>query len=644
MSKSADNELGMNREILRRDFLQGCVAAGTLGLLEPDQSAAAGPVRECQNAAGYYPPTRLGLRGDHPGSFEAAHALRDDDFWNGTHALVDTQESYDLVVVGGGISGLAAAHFYRSKKPKAKILIIENHDDFGGHAKRNEFHVNGRVELINGGTMDIDSPTPYSAVASGLLKSLGVEPKSFEKKYSDRSAFAGLKTGVFFAQETFGVDRLVAIDIDDNGIASPQAWKAFVRNAPISEAAKRSILKVETGRDDYYPGLTSDQKKDKLWRISYRDYLLEVLGIDPGAMPLYQHRTDEEWGVGIDAVSALDCWGMGYPGFAGLNLAPGGPSLKRMGYTPAGYSTTGGSEFFHFPDGNASIARLLVRKLIPNSMPGRDAVDIVNARCDYARLDAASNDVRLRLNSLVVRARTNGSEIDIAYTPSWGSGFVYKVRAKHCVLACWNMIIPWLVPELPDKQKAALRGLVKTPLVYTSVALRNWRPFRELGVKRVILPGGFYSSFNLNPSVNIDGYRSVGSPDDPVLIRMMRACARPGLSEYEQNREGRIELLRTPFEVFERHVREQLGRTLGTVGFDPARDIEGIVVNRWAHGYAPEYNSLWEKDCDAYHTPNLIARQRFGNITIANSDSGYGAFTDVAIDQAHRAVWELLND
>ncbi|HEX2592943.1 MAG TPA: FAD-dependent oxidoreductase [Rhizomicrobium sp.] len=631
--------LGTGHEIARRDFLQGAAIGVTMGALAPELAAAA--QAEAQNVAGYYPPTRMGMRGSHPGSFEAAHAVRDGDFWKNAAALKDDGESYDLVVVGGGISGLSAAYFWRAAKPGAKILILENHDDFGGHAKRNEFHVGGRVEIINGGTLDIDSPYPYSAVSSGLLTALGVDAAKLEKECADASVYAGLKTGVFFDRETFGGDKLVTLDGDEDGATAP-AWKAFVAKAPLSDAARASVLKIETGSDDYFPGLSSDQKKDKLWRMSYRDYLLNVVRADPGVVPLYLHRTDDLWGCGIDAVSALDCWGVGFPGFVGLKLKPGGPFQKRMGATPAGYSTTGGSAFFHFPDGNASIARLLVRALIPGAIPGKDAHDIVTARCDYAKLDRPENAVRIRLNQLAVRARNVGKGVEVAYTASRGGGTVLRVRAKACVLASWNMMIPYLVPELPAAQKAALHQLVKTPLVYANVALRNWMAFKSLGVKRIEAPGSYFANVSLNPAINIGGYRSVRSPDEPMLIRMLRTPAQPGLSEHDQHRAGRAELLATPFATFERNIRDQLGRTLGGAGFDPAKDIEGIAVNRWPHGYAPEYNGLWERDFDADHGPNIAGRKRFGRIAIANSDAGYSAYTDSAIDQAHRAVQELL--
>ena len=642
MRKKSDRALGMDRAIARRDFLQGASIGVATGMLAPELAAAAAAEQEAQNTKGYYPPTRLGLRGSHPGAFEAAHALRDGAFWEKASSLADTDEHYDLIVVGGGISGLAAAYFYRAAKPAAKILVLENHDDFGGHAKRNEFHLSGRMELINGGTMDIDSPRPYSQIASSLLIALGIHPAALRKECDESAIYHGLKAGVFFDRETFGNDRLVAVDADEDGKASPEAWNAFVAQAPLGAAARKSVLKIETSSEDYFPGLDNDARKDKLWRLSYKDYLLNVVKADPSVLPLYQHRTDDLWGCGIDAVSALDCWGVGLPGFDGLKLKPGGPSEKRMGYTPRGYSSTGGSEFFHFPDGNASIARALVRALIPGAIGGRDAHDVVTAAADYSRLDATGNAVRIRLNTLCVRARNTAKGVEIAYAPSAGGGKIFRAQAKDCVLAGWNMMIPYLVPELPDAQKDALHALIKTPLVYTSVALRNWTAFHKLGVRRVESPGCYFSNFSLNQPVDIGTYKSPRKPEEPILIRMLRTPASPGLPERTQHQAGRMELLSTSFETFERNIRAQLGRILGPAGFDPARDIEGIAVNRWPHGYAPEYNALSDIDFDADHTPNLAARKRFGRIAIANSDSGMAAYTDIAIDQAHRAVNELL--
>src|SRR6185312_7591875 len=557
MSAKRDKDLGMDRAIARRDFLQGAAVGLTALGAAPAQAAEAEP----QNSPGYYPPSKLGMRGSHPGAFEAAHQVRDGAFWDNAHGVEDTRERYDLVVVGGGISGLAAAHFYRAGKPKARILILENHDDFGGHAKRNEFHVNGRLELINGGTLEIDSPTPYSKVAGGLLKTLGVDPVALSKECDHPQTYEkhGLSLGVFFDRESFGKDQLIATGSKGRRFEAAQ-MKAFLPKTPFSGKVRKDIARIETAMADYYPGLTSDQKKDKLSLISYQDYLLKVVKVDPGVLWFYRHHTDEEWACGIDAVSALDCWGFGLPGFQGLKLAPG--ATNRMGYTPAGYCTTGGSDTFHFPDGNASIARLLVRDLVPDAMPGRDTHDIVTAKCDYARLDRPGNPVRLRLNSLVVRACNAKDGVEIAYTRASGGGKVMRLRAKHCVLASWNMMIPYLCPEMPEKQKEALHDIVKAPLIYCNVAIRNWQSFVKLKVDRVYCPGSYWIDFGLSAPVDIGGYKSPRSPDEPMLLRLVRTTAKPGLSEYDQNRAGRAELLATSFpRATSKASRSTAGRT-----------------------------------------------------------------------------------
>ncbi len=641
---SSDEALGMGRPIDRRDFLNGiAVAAGAAGGgFLGGTSAWAGATPWPQDRPDYDPPTLTGLRGSHAGSFEAAHRLRDGDFWAGREAPQDTGEAYDLIVVGAGISGLSAAHFYRQAMPNARILILDNHDDFGGHAKRNEFHLGGKLHLLNGGTLMIDSPRPYSAVAGGLLQALGIDPVALSAACDRNQLYPslGLQHAVFFDKETFGADRLVA------GAPAPYygqggSWRAFLAKTPLSPAVRADIERIEIGKVDYMPGLTSEVKKDRLSRMSYRDYLLKVAKVDPAVAAFYQTHTQGEWGVGIDAVSALDCWGFAMPGFAGLELEAG--PAPRMSYTPAGY-VQGGSYTFHFPDGNATIARLLVRELVPGAVPGHDCRDVVTAKVDYGRLDRPEGPVRIRLSSICVRARNLGDPasprgVQVAYARGEG---VFMVTAKACVLASWNMMIPYLCPEMPPAQKAALHKVVKTPLVYTSVALRDWTAFHKLGVSSVSAPGGYHTSFRLNWPVDIGDHAAERSPDRPILVHMTRTPCHPGLSEEEQNRAGRAELLTTPFETFEREIRDQLGRTLAGGGFDPARDITAITVNRWPHGYAPEWNALWQPVLPLEQQPNVIGRARFGHIAIANSDAGAAAYTDCAIDQAHRAVGELL--
>lgn len=649
VSPLRDRELGMDRDIGRRDFLNG--AAMTIGAAAMPSGApkSAQQAAEPQNHAGYNPPATTGLRGSHTGSFEIAHSLRDGTFWQNAGKPMETGEVYDLIVVGGGISGLSAAYFFRERNgPNSRILILENHDDFGGHARRNEFHLGGKLQLLNGGTMLIDSPTAYSKEAAGLISKLGIDPVAFEKKYPIHDLYSslGLGSGIFFDKKTFGEDRLVTGAPSEDGesknlIARTAQWSEFLKRTPLSDAAKQDILRIETGTADHLPGLSSAEKKDRLSRISYKDFLLTLAKVDPAVIAFYQTRTNGEWGVGIDAEPALDCWALGLPGFQGMNLDPG--TARRMSYSAAGYST-GGSPRFHFPDGNATIARLLVRQLIPGAVPGRSVEDVVTARVAYDHLDRATNPIRIRLNSTVVRAQNaNGTksaqEVIVTYA---SDGKVFTTRAEGCVLACWNMAIPYLCPDLPAKQRDALHYLVKVPLVYTSVGLRNWTAFQKLGVSAVHAPRAYWNSLSLNWPIDIGNYKSPRSPNEPILLHMSCTPCKPGLPAREQHKAGRTELLVTSFEAFERTIRDQLARTLSAGGFDPARDIEAITVNRWPHGYGYEYNPLFDPQWPPGEAPHEIGRKPHGRITIANSDSGATAYTDVAINQAFRAVRELL--
>jgi spermidine dehydrogenase len=634
---ATDRELGLHCRINRRDFLNG-VAVGVTAI---GSSAFGKTAPYPQDQPGYYPPALNGLRGSHPGAYESAHQLRDGAF--PASKLVDAHERYDLVIAGAGISGLAAAHFYRARAHGSpRILILDNHDDFGGHAKRNEFEVDGRRLITFGGTLSIESPFPYSAQARGLMDQLGIDPARLtaEVTASARHPYQELKPAVFFDAETFGADRLVS---GPGAHANAGAWQEFLAKTPLAPELQSDILRVETEEADYLPGLSSAEKKDRLSRVSYRDFLLQLVKVHPDSIAFYQTRTHDLYGVGIDAVSALDCWALDFPGFSGLHLEPG--TTARMGFTPRGTATPQPPYDFHFPDGNASIARALVRSLVPEAAGGRTAEDLVTAKFDYSALDRPHAAVRIRLSSTVVLARHRGApasakEVDVHYARG---GRVYRVRCKKVVLACWNMMIPYLCPDLPAKQKEALKYGVKVPLVYTAVALHNWTAFHQLGVRSIATPGMYHAMCTLEDPTNIGSYDATpSSPDAPAVVRMRRTPCKPGLPERDQHRIGHMDLLTTPFDVIERKIREQLARILGPGGFNPARDIAAITVNRWPHGYAYEYNYLFDPEWPDGQRPCEIARRRCGRIAIANSDAAAAAYTDQAIDQAYRAVEELL--
>ncbi len=656
---SSDRDLGMDRPITRRDFLNG-VAIGVGAALGADL-ARLGPGAEAmllaagfaQDQPGYDPARLTGMRGSHDGSYDASHALRDGRFWQTAGQPIDTREAYDLVVVGGGISGLAAAYFYRAKAGRsARILILDNHDDFGGHAKRNEFRPGGKLWIANGGTAGIDSPFPYSEQARGLMAAIGIDPVRLAAEASnaaDRSVFEGLRSSYFFDKETFGADRLVVGTPSvgrgrGRGAPPATAWREFLAKTPLAPEVQQDIVRLETTSVDYMPGLSNDEKKDRLSRVSYKDFLLNIVKVHPGVVPFYQTRTHGLYGIGIDAVGALECWAYHYPGFDGMNLDS--KATGRMSFTARGDATPKPPYNFHFPDGNASVARLLVRALLPDALPGTTAEDSVLGRVDYAKLDASTSPLRIRLSSTAVRVRHDppsgsASQVEVAYAREKK---VYTVRAKGVVLACWNMMIPYLCPELPETQKEALKYGVKVPLVYTSVSLRNWTSFHNLGISGATTPGMYHSGVRLEMPTVIGGYNPTPkSPDEPILVRMTRTPCKPGLPAREQQRAGHVDLLTTTFQTFERRIRDQLARVLKDGGFDPARDIDAITVNRWPHGYAYEYNPLWDPDWPEGQSPCEIGRKAFGRIAIANSDAAAAAYTDQAIDQAYRAINELLN-
>jgi len=631
----------MHRGIARRDFLNGVGVAVGASVVAP--SSILGEMLRVAEAdsspekqAGYYPPAKTGMRGSHDGSWETGHALRDGKKWD--HATKD-KETYDLIIVGGGISGLAAAYFYSQQAgDRARILILDNHDDFGGHAKRNEFTSGGKTLIGYGGTQAIAGPNLYSAQGKQLFQELGIEVKRFET-YNDRKFYSkrGMGQAVFFDRETFGTDRLVR---GFNGhLQTPTA--DFLASAPLSEAAKKDLIRLTTEKVDYLAGIDAAPKKAYLAKTSYQDYLLKNVKVSPDLIPYFKPSMHGLYGVGIDAVPAGDMAGLGeLPGFAGLGIVdrdgPGiGLEVTRQDNEPY---------IYHFPDGNASIARLLVRALVPGIAPGSSMEDVVLAKFDYAKLDQKNAPVRIRLNSTAVHARNLGSPgqpkgVEVTYVRG---GEARAVQGKSCILACWNMLIPYICPELPDAQKKGLAYNVKVPLVYTNVQIRNWSAFEKLKIYRVYSPGCMFTDFDMDFPVSIGGHEFTQHPEEPCVLHLQHVPVGPGANAREMQRAGRAKLYATGFETFERSIRDHLARSLGGGGFDPARDIEAITVNRWPHGYSYEYMSLFDPEWPAGQAPHEIGRQPFGNIHIANSDAGAFAYTNEAIDQGWRAVSEIV--
>jgi spermidine dehydrogenase len=627
-------------QITRRDFVNGVGVTVGGTLLSPGLSGIL-PAFAADGSASYYPPTLTGMRGSHDGAYEVAHALRDGAVFDSPE---DRDSEYDLIVVGGGISGLSSAYFFRQHAGKdARILVLDNHDDFGGHAKRNEFWHNGRMHLRNGGTLNVEAPSQYSAVAAALLRDIGIDGMRYQRAIApvkDRYQELGMGEGVFFDRKLYDGDRIVP------GFGK-RPFPEFFAQAPMSDKARADAIRLHMESRDYFPGLSPAERREKLIRMSYYDFVVKVVGCEPGVAALYNPSTLAIFATGVDAIPASYGREMGFPGFEGMELPEIPPDL--LANEPGGQHgrenakrADSGDPDMYFPDGNATIARLLVSSLVPGSIPASTMEDVVMARADYRRLDDETNRVRIRLNSTAIRVEQTGSRVAVTYVQD---GRPARVRSKAAVLACWHSVIPWICPDLPDGQKRALGDGEKSPVVYTSVLLSKWRPLVDAKVSYVGAPGAYHTSVSLSTPLALGKYATGENPDQPIVLGMGRFPCKPGLSRREQHRAGRAELLTTTFETFETEIRAQLDAMFNPYGLDAESDILAITVNRWPHGYTYSYNPLFDPAAWAFTTtderPNVIARQRHGRIAIANADAAASPHTDAAINEAWRAVSEL---
>ncbi len=266
--------------------------------------------------------------------------------------------------------------------------------------------------------------------------------------------------------------------------------------------------------------------------------------------------------------------------------------------------------------------------------------DVVLARFDYSKLDQPGSNIRVRLDSTCVGVRNEGNHVSVGYVRG---GTLRRIEARHAVLACFHCMIPYLMPELPATQRAALARNVKTPIVYSNVLLRDWRAFANLKVSAISAPMSFHHQVALDFPVSLGDYRHARDPVEPIVLHLAHVPGAPlqGLDVRTQFRIGQGKLMAMTFADFEARIRDELDRMLGAGGFSSARDIMAITVNRWPHGYSYVENSLFDPD-DYEETVVAVARRRAGNVAIANTDAGGDAYAHLAIEQAARAVAELV--
>lgn len=612
--------------ITRRDFLNGAALAIAAGVA-PLRLARAAAASGASGASGY-PPSLTGLRGNHPGTFTLAHSLARE----GTrYPTVLAREAYDLVVVGGGISGLAAAWFYRQRFGNGKrILILDNHDDFGGHAKRNEFTVRGKRLVSYGGSAGMPPSAAANAAMAELLRGLRAAPDVLARAARLPDAAAStLGRAVFFNREHFGRDRLASGDPFGEAMAASMlgrpapagaAFDAFLRNAPLPERDRDALTRLAAGATDYLEGMPAAERTGYARRTSYAAFLRDKAGVGLPGVRFLRSRTCDAYGLDIDGVPVDAACALGLPG--GRDMPRG--DTARLGQSPVAP--------LWFADGNAGLARLLVRELIPAAAPAGPAQQIGAARFDYGRLDEEGAPVRLRLSSTAIAVEPEGRLVRVTY--GW-QGNLHRVEAAHVVLAGYNMMIPFLLPTLPEPRRRTLRDAVKAPVIYTKVALDHWQAFAALKAGRIHAPTMPYSDCWLELSPDAD-------PSQPVVLHMVQVPTVPdsGMPARDRFRAGRALLLGTPFDVLERDIRQQLDRMLSPAGFASDAVVRGITVNRWAHGYSYMPNSLYDADGSMLAPAKAVATP-YPHVTIANSDSAGSPSVTAAVEQGRQAVARL---
>ncbi len=687
--------------ITRRDFLDG-VAISSAGLA----AAAAAPHLTGAEAAavaagggglprGYYPPTETGLKGqpnrvirkimkiDGPPNPRDVHSTRGGPGVR-VRRVIDCHETYDCVIVGAGASGLAAAKYYRDRFGEdAKILVLDPLGDYGGHSTRNEFHVPnaaaGDADLMllrNGGTVNLDSvgtwnqpagalldiPGSYGQPAVDLLAYLGVDPDNFpELTNNSIPASYGLRQMLLFGAEDWGSDRVV------QNRTSTQSWPDFLAQTPFSAEAQAGIARIQTDLTSDWIALkdgpkTDQEKKAILSRITQKQYYMDYIGVPEQAIVWYQRNGHSLLGAGAQAVSAGDMWALGAPGYEGLGL--NFDSFPGIGRTPQfgllenlGNSPT-------WPDGNSSLLRLLVNRLIPGAVSDVDGGEpnqenVVNAVTDYRKLDHPRNDVRIRLKSLVFhvepgrrrggsRGRRGLAEVD--YLPE-GSRTGRRVRARHVVMACWNRVTAQVVEGLPPDQVEGLCYARKVPLIYARAALNNWRAFADARIASISPRGNslFWDTTSIAAGAEFGSAYGPTPAEPPQVPAMLNFTvvpsdpeATPQLAAYER---GKQILLGLSFRELEESIWDVLDRTVNRSGgdFDPERDVDSVMINRWNYGYAHELTSVWDPSLygAVADQPQVAGRRPYRNVAIANSDSGAFAYTHSAINEGYRAVQEL---
>jgi spermidine dehydrogenase len=624
-----DKALGMDSGITRRDFLNATLLASGSLLLNP-----VSPAQLLAESAAEDSWTGYGGVGDYANSngntravLEAGHRIRDGLFENLPGDVIDTGETYDCVIVGGGISGLAAALIFQRKAGEGKTcLVLDNHPIFGGEAKRNEFLVDGHRLIGHQGSVIFWPPYPHSFMAR-FYESIGLKTQRLEyQKWAGLAPEIPLERTPYLGSAPYGLyfgPKFGAKFGQAQGVWVTDPWGKKLEGAPISSKVREELLRHQSpDQAPQKPQYRGDAISRRLDTITLEDHLMESYGISRETVRTFLSPDEGGgYGLGPDALS-------GYTGYAFNELGPIPDEGTEM-----------------FPDGNSGIARLIAKTLIPESIAGSSSIeDICRNRVNFAALDRAGAAARIRLDSTAVWVKHDGDpakseSVTIAYTRG---GKTYRLKARSVVMAGGSWTTKHVVRDLPADRKEAYSQFYRSPCMVANAAVRNWRFLYKLGISGCQWFEGLGSFMQVRKVALCGADSPTIGPDSPVVLTVKVLYTYPGKTAEEQGHMGRAEMISTPFREYERQIRRQLTDMFARTGFDAGRDIAGIILNRWGHAYAsPAPGFYFGKD--GKPAPGDVLRAApFARIAFANTDLSGTPDHKSSIIEADRAVEQIL--
>ena len=618
----------------RRDFLNATLLASggvLLSSASPADLLAASSARADAIQDDW---TGYGGVGDYANSngnttavFEAGHQIRDGLFENLPASVIDTGETYDCVVVGGGISGLAAALTFQQRAGKDKTcLVLDNHPIFGGEAKRNEFLVDGHRLTAHQGSAFFPVPYPHSFIAR-FYESIGLKTPHLEyQKWGGSSPEMPLCRTPYLGSAPYGL-YFGAKFGQPHGLWLTDPWGKKLEGAPISAKAREELLRVQAGdQGTQAPQYHGDAISRRLDTITLEDHIISRHGISRETVRTFL-SPDEGGGFGLgpDALS-------GYTAYAFDMLHP----LDITDET--------GQQMF--PDGNSGIARLIAKTLIPESIAGGHSLeDVCRKSVNFVALDRPGSSARIRLDSTAVWVKHDGDPaksqfVTVAYTRGPKT---FRVKARSVVMAGGSWTTKHIVRDLTPDRVTAYGQFYRSPCMMANVAVRNWRFLYKLGIAGAQWFEGLGNYTQVRKLALCGTDARTISPDSPVVLTVKVLYSYPGHSTEDQGHMGRGEMITTPFREYERQIRQQFTDMFSRSGFDASRDIAGIILNRWGHAYvSPAPGFYFGKDGNP--APGEVLRAApFGRIAFANTDLSGMPDHRSSIIEADRAVGQLLD-